>query len=129
MRLPRPASDPAGIDTAPLIDCVFQLLLFFMLTSSFILYPGIKVSLPKAVTGQQTTASSFVITLTKEHLIYWGDQAVTMKALRQHLKQTGSGTPVLIRTDRRAYVDRLIELWDLCRDTGHTEVHIATLAE
>ena len=40
------------IDIAPLIDMVFQLLIFFMLTSSFVVQPGIKVNLPKAVTSE-----------------------------------------------------------------------------
>ncbi|MBI2174360.1 MAG: biopolymer transporter ExbD [Candidatus Omnitrophica bacterium] len=81
------------------------------------------------MTSQRMTASNLVITLTKDHLIYWEEELITLKALREQLKQAGGKRPVLIRADRHAYVDKLIELWDLCRDIGYQEVHIATLSE
>ncbi len=120
---------PVPVDIAPLIDVVFLLLLFFMLTSSFVLYPGIRVTLPKAKTSKTLSVSNLVITLTKDHVIYWDEQVVTLKELRRALQQAGGEKPVLIRSDRHAYVNKLIQLWDLCRDAGYHEVHIATLAE
>jgi biopolymer transport protein ExbD len=69
-----------------------------------------------------------VITLTKEHLVYFNEHVVTLKELRQKLKASAH-QPVLIRADRNAYVSRLVELWDLCRDVGLREVHIATISE
>ncbi len=129
MRLKRRWNEAVPVDIAPMIDIVFQQLIYFMLASSFIVSPGIRIALPKASTSQKLSASNLVITLTKDHVIYFDDQVVGLKELRQRLKGAGSGKPVLIRADRHAYVDRLIELWDLCRDTGFQEVHIATLAE
>lgn len=129
IRLAKRPFEPVPVDIAPLIDMVFQLLLFFMLTSSFILYPGIRVSLPKAATSRNLSSSHLTITLTKDHVIYWDDDVVTLKDLRERLARGGERKPVLIRADRHAYVDKLIELWDLCRDSGHQEVHIATLSE
>jgi len=117
------------VDIAPLIDVVFQLLLFFMLTSSFILQPGIRVRLPEAATSQALTASTYVVTLTKDHLIYWDERVVTMQELTEELRRGTGRKPVLIRADRHAYVERLIELWDACRDAGYREIHIATLPE
>ena len=121
--------EAVAVDIAPLIDMVFQLLIFFMLTSSFILQPGIRVTLPKADTSQRLTAANLVITLTKDHLVYWGENVVTMKELRTELRRAGGDKPVLIRADRHAYVEKLIELWDLCRDAGYYEVRIGTLPE
>lgn len=112
-----------------MIDIVFQQLIYFMLTSSFILHPGIKIALPKASTSQRLSASHLVVTLTKDHLIYWDEQVVTLKDLRKRLKEAGGEKPVLIRADRHAYVNRLIELWDACRDAGYTSIHIATISE
>ena len=57
------------IELTPLIDCVFLLLIFFMLTSSFILVPGINVKLPKAVTSQQISIQRVVIVVTSEDII------------------------------------------------------------
>jgi len=129
IRLAKRSFEPVPVDIAPLIDVVFQLLLFFMLTSSFVLYPGIRVTLPKAETAKTLSVSNLVITLTKDHVIYWDEEVITLKELRRKLRQAGGGKPVLIRADRHAYVDKLIELWDLCRDAGYQEVHIATLSE
>ena len=129
MRLARRWTEPVPVDIAPMIDIVFQQLIYFMLTSSFILNPAIRVTLPKASTGQRVAPSNLMITLTKDHVIYWDNEVVTLKELRQRLKKAGGGKPVLIRSDRHAYVDKLIALWDLCRDAGYPEVHIATLAD
>ena len=129
MRLTRRWSEPVPVDVAPMIDIVFQQLIYFMLTSSFILHPGIRVTLPKASTSQTLSASQVVITLTKDHLIYLDEEVITLKALRTRLKETAGNKPVLIRADRHAYVDKLIELWDMCRDAGYSEIHIATMSE
>ena len=112
-----------------MIDVVFQQLIYFMLTSSFVLNPGVRITLPKAVTSQQIAASNLVITLTKDHVVYWGEEVVTFKELREKLRRAGPDKPILIRSDRYAYVEKLIELWDLCREAGFREVHIATLPE
>jgi biopolymer transport protein ExbD len=111
-----------------MIDIVFQQLIYFLLTSSFVLHPGIQVTLPKASTSQPITTSTLVVTLTKDHAIYLDDRVVSLKELARTLTQSASGKPVLIRADRHAYVDKLIELWDLCRDAGVREVHMATLS-
>ena len=129
MRLTRRWTEPVPVDIAPMIDVVFQQLIYFLLTSSFVLAPGIRVTLPKAETATTLSASSLVITLTKDHVVYWNEEVVTLKELRKRLEQAGGAKPVLIRADRHAYVDKLIELWDLCRDTLHQEVHIGTLSE
>ena len=129
MRLARRWTEPVPVDIAPMIDVVFQQLIYFLLTSSFVLAPGIRVTLPKAVTSKTLSASNLVITLTKDHVIYWNEEVVTLKELHKKLAAEGGAKAVLIRADRHAYVDKLIELWDLCRDTGYEEVHIATLSE
>jgi biopolymer transport protein ExbD len=129
MRLARRWADPVPVDIAPMIDVVFQQLIYFLLTSSFVLSPGIRVALPKAQTSKSLSASNVVITLNKDHVIYWHEEVVTLKELRRRLKAGEGKQAVLIRADRHAYVDKLIELWDLCRDSGYQEVHIATLSE
>ncbi len=63
MRLAKRPIAPVPVDIMPLIDVVFLLLLFFMLTSSFVLYPGIRVTLPKAETSKTLSVSNLVITL------------------------------------------------------------------
>ena len=129
MKLARRWNESVPVDIAPMIDVVFQMLIYFMLSSSFIIHPGIRVTLPKAATGKTLSTSQVVITLTKDHLIYLDEDLVTLKDLQQRLKTTSNKKPVLIKADRHAYVEKLIQLWDTCRDANYTEIHIATMSE
>lgn len=113
------------IDIAPLIDIVFQLLIFFMLTSSFIIQPGIRVNLPRAVTGGIVTEKNLVITVSAENVIYLDDKIVTLDELRARLKKF-KAKPLLIKSDRRSSLGRIVAIWDLCRDLGIANINIAT---
>jgi biopolymer transport protein ExbD len=115
------------IDIAPLIDMVFQLLIFFMLTSSFIFQPGIRVNLPKAVTSEVIQEESLVITISSENLIYINEKLVTTDELKMKLKAMSSDKkPLLIKADRRASLGKVVEVWDLCRELGISQINIAT---
>lgn len=117
----------AQFDLTPLIDCVFNLLLFFMLTSSFVLMPGIRVNLPQALTSEVIPEKGLVVTVTEENLIYLNEQAVTLKDLADRLEQAAARNQLLlIRADRRASIGKVVEVWDLCRDIGITQINIAT---
>ncbi|MEA3305975.1 MAG: biopolymer transporter ExbD [Candidatus Omnitrophota bacterium] len=116
------------LDIAPLIDVVFLLLIFFMLTSSFIFQPGIKVTLPKAVTSKAIHEKSFVILVTDSDLIYLNDRAITTKELSSRLRIAAKeNKPLLIKSDRGASMGKIVELWDMCRDAGVSQINIATL--
>ena len=69
------------IDMAPLIDVVFLLLIFFMLTSSYIFQPGIKINLPRAVTSEVIQEKNLVITIGAEGLIYLNQHLISLKQL------------------------------------------------
>lgn len=115
------------IDIAPLIDVVFLLLIFFMLTSSFIFQPGIKVNLPRAITSEMLSEENAVISITAENLIYYKQKLVTIKELSPLLKGIASARlPVLIKSDRKASLGRIVVVWDICRQEGVQQVNIAT---
>ena len=114
------------IDIAPLIDIVFQLLIFFMLTSSFIMQSGIKVNLPKAVTSEVVKENNIVIAVSREDVVYINNNVFTNKELKAYLsKVSSSNKPILIKSDKRASLGRVVEVWDLCRDIGINQVNIA----
>jgi len=115
------------IDIAPLIDVIFQLLIFFMLSSSFTFQTGIKVSLPKAVTSDAIKEENLIITITRENVIYLNGKVSTMEELRHQLsKAADNGRALLIKADRRASVGRIVDVWDLCRNLGIEKINIAT---
>ena len=113
------------IELTPLIDCVFLLLIFFMLTSSFILVPGINVKLPKAVTSQQISIQRVVIVVTSEDIIYFEDKPVTLKELFKILKKKKAES-VFIKADKDASLGRIVEIWDICKKLGIDKIGIAT---
>jgi len=118
------------IDIAPLIDIVFQLLIFFMLTSSFVMQPGIRVNLPKAVTSEVVKFENIDILVTSENVTYLNDKVVTNQELKTLLKQAAKrNQTILIKADRRASLGRVVEIWDLARDLGITQINIATNQE
>ena len=118
------------IDIAPLIDMVFQLLIFFMLTSSFIMQPGIKVNLPRAVTSEVVQHENVEVAISSENVIYINGKVITTQELKTLLKQTAKAKgSILIKADRRASLGRIVEVWDMCRDLGITQINIATNQE
>lgn len=118
------------LDIAPLVDVVFLLLIFFMLTSSFIFQPGIKVNLPKAVTSEALHEKSLVILITNSDVIYLNDRAITTKELNSRLRIAAKEKkPLLIKADRRASMGKIVEIWDMCRDAGISQINIATSQE
>jgi len=119
--------DLGTIDIAPLIDIVFQLLIFFMLTSSFIFQPGIKVNLPKVITSQVLSEGSVIITITSENLVYIGDELIDKQQLKKKLEEAlVLKRPIMIKADKKAALGRVVEIWDMCRSLGLPEVNLAT---
>ncbi len=115
------------IDIAPLIDMVFQLLIFFMLTSSFVVQPGIKVNLPKAVTSEVIKYENVEVVVSSENVTYFNGKVVTTQELNALLQQVAKRKqPILIKADRRASLGRVVEIWDMCRDAGIAQINIAT---
>ena len=118
------------IDIAPLIDVVFLLIIFFMLTSPFTSPSGIHVKLPKAITSDILKEENFIVTITGEDIIYLNGLILTIKELREELSQIArNGKPILIKADRRASMGRIVEVWDLCRELKIERINIATNQE
>ena len=115
------------LDIAPLIDVVFLLLIFFMLTSNFVLQPGIRVRLPRAVTSEIIDSENLVVAVTAQDLVYLNYKPIQSAALQELLDEAvRHGSSVLIKADVGSSVGKIVEIWDLCRRAGITKVNIAT---
>ena len=118
------------IDIAPLVDVIFLLLIFFILSPSFTFQSGINVKLPRAVTSDTIKEENLIITITGENVIYLNDKITTIKDIQQILgKKENKTRPILIKADRRASVGRIVDVWDLCRTLGIEKINIATNQE
>ena len=115
------------LDIAPLIDVVFLLLIFFMLTSSYIFQPGIKINLPRAVTSEVIQEKNLVITIGAEGLIYLNQHLISLKQLKANLEKAAKeDRPLLIKADREASLGKVVQIWDLSREAGLGQINIAT---
>ena len=118
------------LDIAPLIDVIFLLLIFFMLTSGFILQPGIKVNLPGAVTGKTVPKNNIEVLITNKDQVHVNNKMVTTSELASRLRIAAkSDTPVLIRSDKFASMGKVVDVWDMCREAGISNVNIATVQQ
>ncbi|MDP2928794.1 MAG: biopolymer transporter ExbD [Candidatus Omnitrophota bacterium] len=115
------------IDLTPMVNIFFLLFIFFLFTSSFIFQPGIKVSLPKAVTSEVMQQDNITLTITKDDKIYLEDKQITQDELTLRLKILAKeNMGLLIRADNRAPLGRIVEIWDTCRKEGVSQINIAT---
>ena len=130
-RLKRRTSLGRGhLDTAmkiPLIDVMLNLLIFFMLTSNFVIQPGIKVKLPKAVTSEALSSRNLTITLTGQDLLFLNDKPGNIDDLTREIHTAAQeNKTVLLKADSSSSLGRVVEIWDLCRDAGVSQINIAT---
>ena len=121
--------EDAQLDMVPLINCVFLLLIFFLLTSNFISQPGIKINLPKAVTSEVVQGNTIVITITYDNRFYLNETPVTLVELKSKLEKASNVEPILIKADRDVALSKVVNIWDFCRDLGIQQVNIATNQE
>ncbi|MBF0215643.1 MAG: biopolymer transporter ExbD [Candidatus Omnitrophica bacterium] len=128
MRFRRSVFIEKGIlDMAPLMNIIFLLLIFFMLTSSFVFQPGIRVDLPKAVTSEVLNQDLMVIVITHNGDIYISERLVTKEETVSHLALASkSNKQVLIKADKTAGLGKVVEIWDICRESGVKQINIAT---
>jgi len=113
----------------PLVNCVFLLLIFLLLTSNFVSQSGIKIILPKAVTSEVVQEKTIVITVTSDNRFYLNDIPVTLLELKNKLEKVSSSEPVLIKADRDVALGKVVNIWDFCRDMGIRQVNVATNQE
>ena len=114
---------------AALTDIVLQLLIFFLLSSSFVSSPGIKVQLPKAQAAEAQSDRQTVITLTQNGKIYLNLDEVTTSTLAQKLipvLDRNRDQVVIVRADKNVTIQRTVEVVDIAKAVGAQKFMIAT---
>lgn len=115
------------LDIAPLIDIIFLLLIFFMLTSTFISQQGIRVNLPNAATGSSLSTEILAIFITDNDRLLINGKSLTFKELNTKIRMAArEKTHILIKADKKASLGKVVEIWDLCREAGIANINIAT---
>jgi len=134
-RLGVPAGDGGSgveINMAPLIDCVFLLLIFFVVTSVFVRETGVEVRRPRAMSAAQLEKRCIMIGLTSDNRIFYGGREVEINSVRglvaRQLRETKQA-PVVIVADTDSRNGPLVDLMDECKLAGAEHVNIAAEIE
>jgi biopolymer transport protein ExbD len=119
------------INMSPLIDVVFLLLIFFVVTTVFVEETGIDVQKPSAASARELDKKSILIALAQNGDIVYGGRAITLNAVRGIVAQQlqGSQIPVIILGDTKAQMGVLVDLIDECKLAGAKQVSIAAQRE
>lgn len=121
------------IDMTPMIDIVFNLLLFFILSSSFVEHTSMEVKLPRASTSQAFEGEAVVVELTRDDHLFLQGKEVSVDDLRTTMHQLyqdpENGKPLLVRADAQALHGRVVAILDIAREVGVKALNVATLPE
>ena len=115
-----------------LTDIVLLLLIFFLLTSQFVIHTGVKVKLPGAKNNEQSIPSKFVVTITEEQGVYLGGEKVGIDALAgklNMLKSEESDPNLIIRADKTVNIDIVIKVIDAAKGVSINKFTIETEKE
>ena len=129
--LDRVSNEPTEINMAPLIDMVFILLIFFLVTTTFVQETGISVRRPKAASSKRLNKENILIAISPTGTIHMSNREVSLMAVRGLVKRALSlrEQPVVIIADGAARTRMLVDVMDECRLAGAKEVSIATEKE
>jgi len=117
-----------GIDMSPLIDCVFILLIFFIVTTVFVEETGIEVDKPQAASSVNLEKTSILIALTTEGEVVYGGRKIGISGVQPLVKRMTQkeDIPVIIQADQGSQSGLLIRIIDEAKLAGATKVSVAT---
>ena len=117
------------LNIAPLIDVVFLLLIFFMLSSHFVAQPGIKITLPTAVTAKLHPEEDIAIYITEDNNLYLNEEEVTLDNLLDKLRMKAGEAKkktVIIKADEKIDLGLAVKVMDIARQAGVEGLVIST---
>ena len=115
-----------------LTDIVMLLLIFFLLTSQFVIQTGVKVQLPGAANNEQTVPTRIIVSITEQGKIYVGKEEVEIGALPiklETIKQSVNEENLIIRADKSSKIDLVIKVIDAAKGIGINKFTIETEKE
>ena len=120
--------EESQIDLTPMLDVVFIMLIFFIVTSTFVKESGVDVSRPNAETAVVTESNSIQIGITANNQIFIDKRLVDKRAVRANVERglaENPGAAVIIVADSDSKTETLIEVMDQARLAGAENVSVA----
>lgn len=118
----------AELNIAPLIDMIFILLIFFLVTTSFVRESGVDIDRPSAATAISKEQAAILIGLTEDNRIFMDNREIDIRTVRAHVERAIAENPegeVVIVADRGSRTGMAVRLMDECRIAGAESVSIA----
>jgi biopolymer transport protein ExbD len=115
------------INISPLIDMVFILLIFFVVTTSFVKLTGIKIDKPAAENVENYKPENIIIVIDKNNTVYINNQKIKSDNLFNKLKQKNmlsKDKSIMILTDKKTESGFLIKIIDICKSAGIKNISI-----
>lgn len=116
------------VNIAPLIDMVFILLIFFLVTTSFVKETGVDINRPAANTAVSKPKANILIGVTRDNRIYMDKREIDIRAVRANVERALAENPegsVVVVADRESMTGFLISVMDACKLAGAENVSIA----
>lgn len=122
---------PVDINLSPLIDVVFLLLIFFLVTAVFVQETGVEIETPRALSARDADRLSLQIAITRDGRILHAGQDIPLNSVRALVQQRmrAKPVPVLIQADRGAQTGWLVEVYDECKRGGAEQILISASRE
>ncbi len=130
-RMPRTEED-SDINLTPMLDVVFIMLIFFIVTATFIKQAGIDVTRPEAETGEQKPTVSVLVAIGPEGSIWIDKKRVDEAAVRSQIEKLHAENPkggLVVQADKAAKYKKVAAVLNAARAAGVTEVAISTTQE
>ena len=118
----------SGIDISPLIDCVFILLIFFIVTTTFVEETGVEVDKPQAASAVRLEKTSILIALTNKGEVVYGGREIGISGVQPLVKRMlqKEDVPVIVQADSEAHSGLLVRVIDEAKLAGALKVSLAT---
>lgn len=116
------------INMTPMLDVVFILLIFFIVTASFVKEAGIEVNRPEAATAVKKERANILVAISDKGEIWINKRRVDVRAVQANIERLKAENPqgtVVIQADKKATTDVLIKVMDSARAAGVFDVSIA----
>jgi biopolymer transport protein ExbD len=125
----RQGTETTAVNMAPLIDLVFLLLIFFMVTTSFVKETGIDVQRPTASTAVLKDKGNILIGVDPNGRIFFEKKQIDIRSVRAHVERCLAENPegsIVIVADKTSYTGIVVRVMDQCRLAGAKNISIAT---
>ena len=121
-------SGETEINLSPMIDCIFILLIFFIVTTVFVQESGIDVDKPEASNSTPLPKNSILIAITETGRIYHGGKEISLARVRPivHRILAIEDVPVIIQADRASVHDTFAKVYGEVKAEGGEDIHFAT---